>query len=328
MNFLERRGSTAAPAGTGIFDSLEPSVSRLAKGIAGVMRGKDALIRDFLIGVVAGGSILLEDLPGVGKTTLAKTFSQLLDLKFERVQCTPDLLPADVLGFSIYNPQDSSFAFRSGPIFCNVLLVDEINRASPRTQSALLEAMAERQVTVDGSSRQLPAPFLVIATQNPWGFQGTYPLPEAQLDRFLFKLHLDYPDRESEIELLYDPDLHARRPQTVILTADKLVALQQQARTIEVHRDLADYIVRIVNATRQREEIQMGCSPRGSQMLFRAAQAAAFVAGRKHVLPDDIQHVAPLTLTHRLVLKRGGAADKSLKRNLIDELLKSVQIPI
>jgi len=308
-------------------NELQPTIGLIANGIATVIRGKFALIRDFLIGVVAGGSILLEDLPGVGKTTLAKTFAQLIDLKFDRLQCTPDLLPADVLGFSVYNSKDGQFTFRSGPIFCNVLLVDEINRASPRTQSALLEAMAERQVTIDGSSRPLPTPFLVIATQNPHGFQGTYPLPEAQLDRFLFNLSLDYPDHQSEVDLLYDPETQLRSPKSSIVSAVQLLEMQRLVREVDVHRDIADYIVRIVRATREHDEILLGCSPRGSQMLFRAAQAAAFVAGRTHALPDDVQHVAPLTLAHRLVSKRSSHLQHRSKRSLVDKILKSVQVP-
>ncbi len=259
------------------FDTLQGDVQILAKSIGGVIKGKTALIRDFLVAVLAGGSILLEDLPGIGKTTMAKTFAELVDLKFNRLQCTPDLLPADVLGFSIYNPRDASFEFRGGPIFCNVLLVDEINRASPRTQAALLEAMAEHQVTAEGNSRSLPSPFLVIATQNPHGFHGTYPLPEAQLDRFLFQLSLDYPDQQSEIELLYDADWHKRVNQQPVMSAHRLSELQSQVRSVKVKPELAEYLVNIVRATRNCEDILIGCSPRGSQMFFRAAQAQAFV---------------------------------------------------
>ncbi|MDX1928324.1 MAG: MoxR family ATPase [Pirellulaceae bacterium] len=326
MNFLGMRESRTSIESVSL-ESLQPTVGQLANKIAEVIRGKATLIRDFLIGVVAGGSILLEDFPGVGKTTLAKTFAQLIDLKFDRLQCTADLLPADVLGFSVYNSQEGQFKFRSGPIFCNVLLIDEINRASPRTQSALLEAMAERQVTIDGCSRRLPSPFLVIATQNPQGFQGTYPLPEAQLDRFLFNLAIDYPDHASEVELLYDPEAQSRQPQSPILSAEELTALQCSVLDVGVHRDIADYIVRIVRATRECDEIQLGCSPRGSQMLFRAAQAAAFVAGRSHVLPDDVQHVAPLTLAHRIVGKRGASPQHLAKRGLIAKILTGVRVP-
>ncbi len=302
-------------------------IESLHTGIAEVIRGKHQVITDFLTAVVAGGSILLEDLPGVGKTTLCKTFAQLVDLRFDRLQCTPDLLPADVFGFSVYNSQDGSFTFRPGPIFCNLLLVDEINRASPRTQSALLEAMAERQVTIEGSSRTLASPFLVVATQNPIGFQGTYPLPEAQLDRFLFNMTIDYPDHASEMELLYGQSNGESRTKRAIIDAASLMQLQQEVQQVEVHRDIADYIIRIVGATRRHDRLQIGCSPRGSQMLFRASQAAAFIVGRKHVLPDDVQHVAPLTLAHRVVMKKTAQERHSAKRSIIQEILDGTQVP-
>ena len=305
----------------------EPTVEQLLAAIGTVIHGKEGVVSDFLTAVIAGGSILLEDLPGVGKTTLAKTFAQLVSLSFDRLQCTPDLLPADVFGFSVYNSQDGTFTFRPGPIFCNVLLVDEINRASPRTQSALLEAMGEGQVTIEGKSRQLQDPFLVIATQNPSGFQGTYPLPEAQLDRFLYHLTLDYPDHQSEIDLLYSQEDCRRPALTPILDAAALEQLKHRARQVEVHRDVADYMVRIVRATRESKELQIGCSPRGSQMLFRAAQAAALVAGRKHVLPDDVQHVAPLVLAHRVVGRSGAHHRHAGKRPIIDRLLSEVTVP-
>lgn len=296
------------------------------QAIARVIRGKHQVIADFLTAVIAGGSILLEDLPGVGKTTLAKTFSALVDLEFQRLQCTPDLLPSDVLGFSIFNAKDGSFDFRPGPIFTNVLLVDEINRASPRTQSALLEAMAERQVTTEGTSRPLSDPFFVIATQNPVGFQGTYPLPEAQLDRFLFLLNMDYPDYDSEVELLYDQNNSTAQVQPVLGKAE-LLAMQRQSQEVEVHRDLAEYVIRIIRATRESERLQLGASPRAAQMMFRAAQAVALLAGRNYVLPDDVQHIAPLTLAHRVVATRTTRGSHQSKRQLINDLVASIEIP-
>lgn len=327
MNLLEVASGSTKEDFRGARVTTPRALSQLREGIALVIRGKDQVITDFLTAVIAGGSILLEDLPGVGKTTLCKTFAQLVDLRFDRLQCTPDLLPADVYGFSIYNSQDGSFTFRPGPIFCNVLLVDEINRASPRTQSALLEGMAEHQVTIEGNSRQLSNPFLVIATQNPSGFQGTYPLPEAQLDRFLFHMAIDYPDHQSEIELLYGQPHVDTLPKAPILDARGLLEMQASAQSVEVHRDLADYMVRIVRATREHDQIQIGCSPRGAQMLFRASQAAAFMAGRSYVLPDDIQHVAPLTIAHRIVTKRMTHERHGAKRTLIHEILAKIQIP-
>ncbi len=304
-----------------------PAVQRLADGIASVIRGKAELIRDFLIGILANGSILIEDLPGVGKTTLAKTFASLVDLKFDRVQCTPDLLPADVLGFSIYNAQEGSLLFRQGPIFCNLLLVDEINRASPRTQSALLEAMAEGQVTIDGQSRPLPTPFLVVATQNPVGFHGTYPLPEAQLDRFLLNLTIDYPDHESELSLLFDSDKDSEAAIPCVLNADELINLQRKVLEVKVHRDVAEYIIAVVRKTREEERFRLGCSPRGAQMLYRASKASALVAGRDYVLPDDVQMVAPLVLAHRIVCNGGSMSRLQQKRNSIQQLLSEIQVP-
>ena len=302
-------------------------IQSLRNGIAHVIRGKNQVITDFLTAIIAGGSVLLEDLPGVGKTTLCKTFAQLVNLRFDRLQCTPDLLPADVVGFSIYNAHEGSFTFKPGPIFCNLLLVDEINRASPRTQSALLEAMAEHQVTIEGSSRTLAAPFLVVATQNPVGFQGTYPLPEAQLDRFLFLMSVEYPDHSSEIELLYSVPSDPAAVKPPIVDAAGLLQIQRQVQLVEVHRDVADYMVRIVSATRGDDRLQIGCSPRGSQMLFRASQAAAFMAGRKYVLPDDVQHVAPLALAHRVVSKRSTQDRHTAKRAIIYDILEKTQVP-
>lgn len=307
------------------------AVQPIAEKISSVIRGKEEVIFDFLTAILASGSILLEDLPGVGKTTLAKTFARLVHLEFDRLQCTPDLLPADVFGFSIYNSQSGSFEFRPGPVFCNVLLVDEINRASPRTQSALLEAMAERQVTLEGERKPLKEPFVVIATQNPFGFQGTYPLPEAQLDRFLYHLKVDYPDHDSEIELLYQQQDEQRTTIKPLMTIDELCSLQRQVQEVSVHRDVADYIVRIVRSTRESEMIRIGCSPRGAQMLFRAGQALAFLQGRNYVTPDDVQHAAPLALAHRIVLRKHTATHDShahwSKRSLVTELVAGVQVP-
>ena len=305
-------------------------VSPLATALMQRLQGKEGVIIDFLTAVLAGGSVLLEDLPGVGKTTLAKTFAMLTNLKFSRLQCTPDLLPADVFGFSVYNAQSGSFTFRPGPVFCNVLLVDEINRASPRTQSSLLEAMAERQVTIEGVSHELAKPFIVLATQNPVGFQGTYPLPEAQLDRFLMHLKLDYPDADSELEMLMGSN-QSSDSLSAILTEEELSAMQSTVSKVNVHRDLAEYIVQIVNATRTSERVQLGCSPRGTQMLYRAAQARSFIEGRAHVIPDDIQHVAPLVLGHRIVARRATREEHryhASKRELIVELMSTIPVPV
>ena len=304
-------------------------LDRLRANLRSVIRGKDETIEDVIVALVAGGSLLIEDVPGVGKTTLAKTLAASVDLGFERVQCTPDLLPADIFGFSVFNPKDGGFDFRPGPIFTNVLLVDEINRASPRTQSALLEAMAEEQVTVEGTHRVLSPPFMVLATQNPLGFHGTYPLPESQLDRFLFQLSLDYPDADHEIEILYDQA--AGRPIDAIspvLSRDDVLHCQAQVRAVNVERSVADYIVEIVQRTRDDPRLLLGSSPRGSLMLFRAAQATAWVQQRDYVLPDDVQRVAPLVLAHRVVPARGRPDQSSDRREIMADLLQQVVVPV
>lgn len=315
---MEQQASAAAP----------PDVIRqLREKLALTIRGKLDVIEHFLIAVLADGSILLEDVPGVGKTTLAKAFAEQVGLEFHRIQSTPDLLPADVFGFSVFNAKDGTFEFRPGPVFCNMLLVDEINRASPRTQSALLEAMAEQQVTTEGVRRSLESPFLVVATQNPTGFHGTYPLPESQLDRFLFHLSMDYPDLESEVDILYAQHAKPADCVTPCLSREMLLDLQQKVTEVDVHRDVARYIIRIVRSTRTDDRLQLGSSPRGAQMLFRAAQAAAFVDGRAHVVPDDVQRVAPLTLAHRVVALRGDNVRHSAKREIIDDILAQVDVP-
>lgn len=303
-------------------------LNQLRETLGRVIRGKESIIEQMIVALVAGGSVLLEDVPGVGKTTLAKALAAALDLKFQRVQCTPDLLPADVFGFSVFNPKDGSFTFRPGPIFCNVLLVDEINRASPRTQSALLEAMAEGQVTVEGTRYPLEPPFLVVATQNPLGFQGTYPLPEAQLDRFLFQLSIDYPAADEETEILYDQiDSHPIDHVTSVITKQEVIGFQETVRRVRVERSLGDYIVAIIRRTRNHDSVRLGVSPRGSLMLFRAAQAKAFVDGRDYVIPDDIQSMAPLVLPHRLVAARTSEAGGARMTDLLRQIVQEVDVP-
>ncbi len=300
----------------------------LRAALARVIRGKEDRIDVLAVALLANGSVLMEDVPGVGKTTLAKAVATVVDLTFHRVQFTPDLLPTDILGSSIYSPADGTFRFRPGPIFCNVLLADEINRASPRTQSALLEAMSEAQATIEGIRHSLPAPFFVLATQNPVDFHGTYPLPEAQLDRFLIYLNLGYPDPETELSILYDQaDHHPLEDLRPVLARDELLALQSEVRTVTVEESVGRYMVSLVTRTRQDERLQLGVSPRGALMLFRACQAAAFLAGRRYVSPDDVQRMAPYVLGHRVILtskaKYGGVA----KARVIEEILDAVKVP-
>ena len=293
-----------------------------------VIRGKEDIIDRILIALLAEGSVLLEDVPGVGKTTLAKSLARLIDMEFQRVQCTPDLLPSDIIGSSIFRPSSGAFEFRAGPIFSNLLIADEINRASPRTQSALLEAMAESQVTIDGKRHHLNRPFLVIATQNPVGFEGTFPLPESQLDRFLMRLSMDYPDRDSEIDLLLDPASNDPVADLLpLMRQDELLQLQALVRQVKVDRKAARYVVELASATRTDTRLRVGCSPRGSKMLLRAAQARAALAGREFVLPDDIQELAASVISHR-VSPRNALESSAETEQTILGLLQTIEVPV
>lgn len=304
-------------------------IKLLRENLTKVILGKADVVDQVILGLMSGESILIEDVPGVGKTTLAKALASSVQLDFQRVQCTPDLLPADIFGFSVLNPQDGSFTFRPGPIFCNILLVDEINRASPRTQSALLEAMAERQVTVEGTIHRLEPPFIVLATQNPSSHHGTFPLPESQLDRFILQLSIEYPSPESEVEILFsqaaEQPLDDLKP---VLSKQDVIECQNHVKTIHVEKSVADYMVAIVNQTRKDERILLGCSPRGSIMLFRASQAMAFLQGRDFVLPDDVQQVAPFVLSHRIELQRGFERSLKNSQDLIRDIVDQVSVPV
>ena len=325
-------GTAAAEHGTAAGADLTQrsleQIDAVRQALQTVIRGKADVIDAVLNALLAEGSVLLEDVPGVGKTTLAKSIAGLLDLDFQRIQCTPDLLPADILGSSIFQPSSGTFEFRRGPVFCDLLIADEINRASPRTQSALLEAMAESQVTIDGTRYQLHQPFLVIATQNPSGFEGTYPLPESQLDRFLFRLSMNYPDPESEIDLLLDPSIDEPDFRLEpIMHKDDLIALQQQVRRVAVNQKVASYIVQLVNASRRDTRLRMGCSPRGSKMLLRAAQARALMQGRQFVMPDDVQALVVDVMAHRIALRNTGVNSEDA-REIIRELVNSTEVPV
>lgn len=285
-----------------------------------VIVGKEKCLELLLVGLLADGHILLEDVPGVGKTLMAKSLARSIGGSFKRVQFTPDLLPSDITGFNVYDPQSGQFQFQSGPVMTNVLLADEINRTIPRTQSSLLESMEERQVTVDGRTLSLPSPFFVIATQNPIELEGTFPLPEAQLDRFLLRLRLGYPQRSEEVSILErfqeaDP-LPALKP---VATPQQFAALQQARRQIRVSDAVRRYIADITAATREHEALRFGASPRGALALMRAGQALAAISGREYVLPDDIKRIALPVLSHRLILKdqellRGASAEQFVIR--------------
>ncbi len=267
-----------------------------------VIVGKRSVIELLMVALLCEGHVLLEDVPGVGKTMLARSLATSLKGLFKRIQCTPDLLPNDITGVSVFNQRSGEFEFHPGPIFVNILLVDEINRATPRTQSSLLEAMQEQQVTVDGVTYPLPRPFLVMATQNPIEYEGTFPLPEAQLDRFLMKIEMGYPDPLDEQKLL----THLSREHPVnqlqpVVVGNHLLALQKQVWEVYVDESLQEYIIQLVTATRAHHELTLGASPRASLALFKAAQALALINGRDHVIPDDIQRLVPVILAHRLI---------------------------
>ncbi len=304
-------------------------VSDLRAQLGRVILGKPEVLENVLTALLGGGHILMEDVPGTGKTTLAKALARSLQADFKRVQFTPDLLPTDILGSSVYDPHSGAFNFKPGPIFANVLLADEINRASPRTQSSLLEAMSERQASIEGTTHPLPAPFLVVATQNPVEFHGTYPLPEAQLDRFAMRINLGYPGREEEVGVLF-AQLHHHPLDDLQPVADAatVVALMEAVRAIRVEKRLAGYLVDLSTATRRHPELRMGCSPRGTLALLRMTQARAFLAGRDHAVPEDAKAVAVATLAHRLMLDTKARYSGRSKEDVVRELLEQVPVGV
>ncbi|MGE0490253.1 MAG: AAA family ATPase [Vulcanimicrobiota bacterium] len=292
-----------------------------------VVRGKKEVLEQLLVAILAGGNVLLEDVPGVGKTTLAKTLARTIGGDFKRVQFTPDLLPTDILGSSIYNPKEGSFDFKRGPVFANILLADEVNRASPRTQSSLLEAMSERQVTIEGVSYPLPEPFLVLATQNPVEFHGTYPLPEAQLDRFAMKLAMGYPSLEDELSVLEGQRrAHPLDSLEVAAKLEEVIEAQAAVREVKVAPEVSRYILGLVHATREEPRLKLGSSPRGALALYRSSQARAFTQGRDYVLPDDVKALAMAVLAHRLVLDTKSKYSGVSKATITQELLEKVPV--
>jgi MoxR-like ATPase len=310
-------------------ESPRSEIVRLQERLGRVILGKPEVIDDLLVALLAGSHILMEDVPGVGKTTLAKALAKSISSAFTRVQFTPDLLPTDILGSSIYNPRDGSFEFKQGPVFTNILLADEINRASPRTQSSLLEAMSEGQASIEGKTHRLPAPFVVIATQNPIEFHGTYPLPEAQLDRFGMKLALGYPPKSQEVEILYSQFHHHPLEDVVpVIEAREVVALQERVRQTRVDRSLGDYLAELAGATRRHSAVKMGCSPRGTLALFRTSQARAFLQGRDFVVPEDVKAVAVPVLAHRLALDTKAKYSGVQKEDVVREVLETVPVGV
>lgn len=307
------------------------AVKQLADGIkrnvSEVIIGKEEVVELLFIGLLTSGHVLLEDVPGTGKTVLAKSFAKSLSLDFKRVQFTPDLLPSDLSGIHYFNQKHGEFQFRPGPLFTNLLLADEINRATPRTQSSLLECMEERQVSIDGETMQLSPPFMVIATQNPIEHQGTFTLPEAQLDRFLFKVKMGYPTTEEGLRLLrrfkeHDP-LETLKP---IAGAEELSALRQAYRSVAIDDEVLAYLLAIVERSRTREDVAIGVSPRGSQALLRASQVHAILRGRDYVTPDDIKAMAFPALAHRLAL-RGIARTQGQSEKVLEEIIRGIEVP-
>jgi MoxR-like ATPase len=316
-------------------NQVQSYVSRVVDNVEQVIVGKRDVIELLMVALLCDGHVLLEDVPGVGKTMLARSISISLGGIFKRLQCTPDLLPNDVTGVSVYNQQTGQFEFRSGPIFVNILLADEINRATPRTQSALLEAMQEQQVTVEGITRPLPRPFLVLATQNPIEYEGTFPLPEAQLDRFLMRLTVGYPSPADERQILntlrYEHPITQLKPLVdgsggSIL--EELLQLQRFVWDVNVDETLQDYIIRLVTATRQHPDLVLGGSPRASLALYKTGQALAAVRGRDHVLPDDIKYLVPPTLTHRLIVRPEAELRGRNAASILKDLLASTPLDI
>ncbi len=308
-----------------------PKLSELESSLSLVVRGKADVVRLSLVCLLARGHLLLEDVPGVGKTTLAQALARSMHCTFHRLQFTSDMLPSDVVGVTIYNAHSQSFEFKHGPIFTHFLLADEINRTTPKTQSALLEAMNERQVTIDGRSHTLPEPFMVIATQNPVEHHGTYPLPESQLDRFLLRLRMGYPDPASERAILRNPERQTGLAVPSTLGAEEILQLQNRAQEVRVDDALVDYILAIVEKTRSHESLSLGVSPRGGQALYRATQALALFEGRDYAIPDDVKRLAVPVFAHRVVINtRVALAQRTseLSERILREILTTVEVPL
>ena len=308
---------------------IRETVTRVTENVQRVIVGKDEVIELAMVALLCEGHVLIEDVPGIGKTTLAKALARSLNCTFQRIQFTPDLLPSDVTGIYFFNQKAQEFQFRPGPVMSQILLADEINRATPRTQSALLEAMQERQITVDGETKPLPRPILVLATQNPLEFEGTFPLPEAQVDRFLLKIKIGYPTEEEENRILLrfeqDDPLGDLQP---VATAEELLNLQAEVRRVHVERSVREYLVRVVRATREHPSVDLGVSPRGTLSLYKTAQALAAIRGRDYVIPDDVKALAPYVLTHRILISPQTRLRGRTPEEVVMEVINEVPVPV
>ncbi|MCJ7842645.1 MoxR family ATPase [Lederbergia sp. NSJ-179] len=310
-------------------ERMQTQVRKIIENIEKVMIGKTDIAGLSLVALLAEGHVLLEDVPGVGKTMMVRALAKSVNASFKRIQFTPDLLPSDVLGVSVYNQKEMEFIFRPGPIVGNIILADEINRTSPKTQSALLEGMEEKSVTIDGTTLQLKSPFFVMATQNPIEYEGTYPLPEAQLDRFLLKMKMGYPDHSEEVEVLTraqkNTPIETLEP---VISLEDLLEMQQSVKEVYVEEGLKYYIVELARQTRKHADVYLGASPRASIALMKAAQAYAFIAGRDFVLPDDIQYLTPYVFSHRIILKAEAKYQGTRSEDVLYRILNSTDVPI
>jgi MoxR-like ATPase len=312
-----------------INEKIATTCNNLMNEVAKVIVGKEELLRYVMVGILSNSHILFEDYPGLAKTLLANTFARALGCTFRRVQFTPDLLPTDIIGTYIFDEKERDFKFRFGPIFTNILLADEINRAPPKTQSALLEGMQERQTTVEGITHKLPKPFVVLATQNPIEYEGTYPLPEAQLDRFIMKLNVGYPTRDEEVEIIKRRETRRKDDVdvTTITKPEDVIEMQHGVEYIKLHPAIRKYIVEIVTRTREDPRIMVGASPRGSLALFKLSKCFAALAGRDYVIPDDVKRVVVPALRHRLILRPEVKIRGVKSEDILEEILKSVPVP-
>lgn len=313
----------------GVTPDITTFTAKIIDNVEKVIIGKREQIELLLVALLCQGHVLLEDVPGTGKTMLARSLAVSMGIDFKRLQCTPDLLPNDITGVSIFVTPESRFEFRPGPLFVNILLADEINRATPRTQSALLEAMQERQVTIDGTTRPLPRPFLVLATQNPVEYEGTFPLPEAQLDRFLMRLRLGYPAPADERQIIKNQrQAHPIETLTPVVEGHDLLNLSQQVAEVYVEESLEEYILNLVQVTRTHPDLALGASPRGSLALYKTSQALAALHNRAYVIPDDVKKLAPLTLVHRLIVKPESQLRGRSSESILAEILQQTNLPL